>query len=209
MAFRNAKLTLSFESDLKRLEKALPRNAQKYIPALMSSTLNRVAKSTNKVAVQIIGAHLNLKKTDIRNRYLIKVQPANPRRLRARLGAKDINIPLHHYPHSTRFMQGQRNPWTGEPLERVQVKPRRGQKLTTVTRGFKTPRRTYGEQIVQRIGKQRGPLRSLYGPSVYRRFIRRSTIGNLSRHAERRFGPELKNRMRRYKAIRNWMDSRG
>jgi len=161
--------SLAFQRQLNKLRRDV-------VPKVMARALNRAADGVKAEAVRTISQLTSLKQSEIRKRMF--VSGATPHKLWAEVGA----LP---YAPNLRTFRATRNK-AGIAATAWGVRK-------TYRGGFTTPKGT----VVSRVGKQRGPLKPLHGPSLPNTFMREIVLRKLEAVARRRWRSEAERELAR------------
>jgi hypothetical protein len=144
-------------TEFKKVELRLGAQAKQASTAI-SRALNRAADKARTEAVKQVTGNYYIKQKLIREKKIITTYKANKTRLRSLVIVRDSPIPMNYF----KFSPGQPRP---------KKPPAGGLKVAVKKDGIKTLKRAFvaninGPKIFDRVGKNRLPIKRLYGPSV-------------------------------------------
>lgn len=174
-------IKIDVKFDMRGLKRDLDKIQRNVIPKAHARALNRSADGVKAEAVRTLSKLTGIKQGEIRSRMWVR--GATPQRLTA-----EVDV-LGYAPNLKRF-QARKTKKGIEAKAWGQRKVYKG--------SFSLP----SGAVVSRTGRERAPLKKLYGPSVPRTFMRDAVIKRLKAVAEQRWRSEFEREMaRRLKAL--------
>lgn len=173
----SVKLDLSGINQLKRQTDAKVRRAA-------ARAINRSAESVKTDVVRRMRTHRGLNASTIRE--ALAIRRANATSLLAEVIASGKPIPLRDY--------GARQTRKGVT---VRVNPTRGRKLVVKHGNKAFEIQKFGKHVFVRQGKQRTPIKKLFGPSIPATFLRKQIVEAMNQVAAREWPKRFQHELQR------------